>query len=118
MLGPLADADGEEYESHRDLRGIIPRAFDYLFAQVLRTCRWGHVGLTSQCRSQISRIETKPGNAIKYVCKTSFLEVRCLCARACVCVAYVMQIYNERIFDLLDTGGEQGAPPLGVLHGS
>ncbi|CAH1270481.1 KIF15 [Branchiostoma lanceolatum] len=63
MLGPLEDGDDFRHE----LRGVIPRSFEYLF-------------------NLISREQEKRGDAVEFVTRCSFLE-----------------IYNEQIFDLLDT---------------
>ncbi|XP_078608781.1 kinesin-like protein KIF15 isoform X2 [Branchiostoma floridae x Branchiostoma japonicum] len=63
MLGPLDDGDDFRHE----LRGVIPRSFEYLF-------------------NLISREQEKRGDAVEFVTRCSFLE-----------------IYNEQIFDLLDT---------------
>lgn len=61
--GPNAHAeDGPE-----DLRGLLPRVLEFVF-------------------SEISRNERKAGDALKFVCRCTFLE-----------------IYNEAIYDLLDS---------------
>ncbi|XP_064610861.1 kinesin-like protein KIF15 [Liolophura sinensis] len=63
MLGPSDDVDN----FHHELRGIIPRSFEFLF-------------------NLINREIEMHGEKKEFLCKCSFLE-----------------IYNEQIFDLLDT---------------
>lgn len=63
MLGPHEDNDNFQHE----LRGVIPRSFEYLFKLV-------------------NKQKEIHGDKVVFLCKCSFLE-----------------IYNEQIFDLLDT---------------
>ncbi|XP_070574657.1 kinesin-like protein KIF15 [Ptychodera flava] len=63
MIGPNEDCDS----FHHELRGVIPRSFEYLF-------------------NLISRERERHGENVEFLCKCSFLE-----------------IYNEQIYDLLDT---------------
>ncbi|XP_065913181.1 kinesin-like protein KIF15-B isoform X2 [Dysidea avara] len=63
MIGPPDESDSFTHE----LRGVIPRSFEYLF-------------------SLINREKQKHGDLVEFLCKSSFLE-----------------IYNEQVFDLMDT---------------
>ncbi|XP_038077912.1 kinesin-like protein KIF15 [Patiria miniata] len=62
MMGP-----DEADNFHHELRGVIPRSFEYLF-------------------SLVNREREKQGERFEFLCRVSFLE-----------------IYNEQVFDLLDS---------------
>ncbi|XP_077983161.1 kinesin-like protein KIF15 [Glandiceps talaboti] len=65
MIGPSENDDCDNFQ--HELRGVIPRSFEYLF-------------------NLIGREQEIHGDKVEFLCKCSFLE-----------------IYNEQIYDLLDT---------------